>query len=31
MDEIIERSNPPSKKKNPKRLRRMAVWDEEKY
>jgi hypothetical protein len=29
MDEIIELSNPTSKKKYPKRLRRVAVWDEE--
>jgi hypothetical protein len=28
-DEIIELSNPTSKKKYPKRLRRVAVWDEE--
>tara|TARA_R110000868_G_scaffold160347_1_gene389807 strand:+ start:611 stop:1792 length:1182 start_codon:yes stop_codon:yes gene_type:complete len=29
IDEIIELSNPTSKKKYPKRLRRVAVWDEE--
>jgi hypothetical protein len=29
MDENIELSNPTSKKKYPKRLRRVAVWDEE--